>query len=184
MRRSGYHLRSDGETEVMEEHRPARRCPDKDTAGLGLRSNFLEMKKISLPINLTPCSHTQTPGPTRSFLPPQGPFPPWSLRCTRGSGAREATERERARVGWGPRAPPACARVRTTQVRGLKAVAFHTSAVPEQKAAPSLPRAEAGFRQGMGPQTPRPGAEAMCLVRLGLMGAPAASAPPPQVSAS
>ena len=100
MRRSGYHLRSDGETEVTEEHRPARRCPDKDTAGLGLWSNFLEMKKISLPINLTPCSHAQTPGPTRSFLPPRRPLLPLVSEVHKGEcGEGGDRERERAWAG-------------------------------------------------------------------------------------
>lgn len=52
--------------------------------------------------------------------------------------------------------PPACARVCATQVRGPKAVAFHASAVLEQKAEPSLPRAGAGFQHEMGAHTLRP----------------------------
>lgn len=39
---------------------------------------------------------------------------------------------------------------------GPKAVAFHTSAVLEQKAELSLPRAEAEFQQEWGPQMPGP----------------------------
>lgn len=59
-------------------------------------------------------------------------------------------------MGRGPRAQLAWAWVCATQVRGRKAAAFHTSAVPKQKVEPSQPGAEAGFRQEVGPHTPRP----------------------------
>lgn len=53
--------------------------------------------------------------------------------------------RVKAHGDWGLRVPPACAQVCATQVRAPKAVAFHASAVPKQKAEPSLPRAAARF---------------------------------------
>lgn len=58
--------------------------------------------------------------------------------------------------------PPACARACATQVRGPKAVAFHTSAVLEQKAELSLPRAGAEFQQERGPQMPGPVEHRQC----------------------
>ena len=80
----------------------------------------------------------------------------WALEGTgRGKEPQEATETKHAWAG-GPRAPPACARVCATQVRDPKAVAFHASAVPEQKAELSLPRAGAGFQHEMGPPRLRP----------------------------
>lgn len=80
----------------------------------------------------------------------------WALEGTgRGKEPQEATETKHAWAG-GPRAPPACARVCATQVRDPKAVAFHASAVPEQKAELSLPRAGAGFQHEMGPSRLRP----------------------------
>lgn len=66
----------------------------------------------------------------------------------------EATESEHAWAGGAGAThlgPGVCNRS-----PGLKAVAFHTSAVLEQKAEASLPRAGDGFRQEMGPHTPRP----------------------------
>lgn len=79
----------------------------------------------------------------------------WPLKAQEGEGDK-GDDGEKAHVGWGPHAPPACTRVCATQVRGLKAVAFHTSAVQEQKAEWSLPRAGARFQHEIGPHTPRP----------------------------
>lgn len=115
--------------------------------------------------------------PTCSLLPghpspSQVSGPTWRLGSGRhgeGEGG-EGGDGERAHVGWGPRVPPACARACTAQVRGRKAVAFLTSAVPEQKAEPSPPRARPDFSSRWVLARPGPGTTVACLGWVGSRG--------------
>lgn len=154
----------------------AQRSHSKELGFQAVSLSYLKgKKKISSSFCPTSSSHAQTPRPAQSFHAPHAPSPghvcgpTWRQGSGRHGKGEEAKggDREKARVGWGPRAPPAWARVCATQVRGPKAVAFHASAVPEQKAEPSLPRAGAGFQHTMGPGTNT----AACLVWWGAGGA-------------